>query len=114
LSALGFSGVINLSQYIFVSQYVFTLKMIPQVWRVFTAFLITGPKFSILMDPYFLYQYGSAIERESSRFSQPGDFFVYTMFVGGVIVVSHLLQPNHCNATYTHSTPGASTQLSAT
>jgi membrane associated rhomboid family serine protease len=61
---------------------------VPQVWRIFTAFLITKPKFAILLDPYFLYQYGSALERESSRFAQPGDFFVYTMFVGSVIVVS--------------------------
>jgi Derlin-2/3 len=25
----------------------------PQIWRVVTPFLITGPKFGILMDPYF-------------------------------------------------------------
>lgn len=75
-------------QYIFATQFVFTTKIIPQIWRVFTAFLITKPKFAILLDPYFLYQYGSALERESSRFAQPGDFFVYTMFVGSVIVVS--------------------------
>jgi hypothetical protein len=25
----------------------------PQIWRVLTPFLITGPKFGILMDPYF-------------------------------------------------------------
>lgn len=79
----------NLYHFIFVSHYVFTIKMFPpQIWRLFTAFLITKPKFAILLDPYFLYQYGSAIERESSRFAQPGDFFMYTMFVGSVIVVS--------------------------
>jgi Derlin-2/3 len=73
---------------VFYSPYVFTLKTLPQVWRIFTAFLITKPKFGILLDPYFLYQYGSGLERESSRFSQPGDFFVYTAFVASVIVVS--------------------------
>lgn len=66
--------------------------MFPQLWRIFTAFLITKPKFGILLDPYFLYQYGSSIERESPRFSQAGDFFVYTMFVGSVIAVSTYLQ----------------------
>ncbi|RAR14299.1 Der1-like protein [Stemphylium lycopersici] len=88
VSALGYGGVISLRQYIFANYFVFTTKMFPQLWRVFTAFLITKPKFAILLDPYFLYQYGSSIERESSRFSQPGDFFVYTMFVGSVIVAT--------------------------
>jgi Derlin-2/3 len=88
VSALGFSGMISLDQYVFISRYVFTVKIVPQVWRIFTAFLITKPKFGILLDPYFLYQYGSGLERESSRFAQPGDFFMYTMFVGSAIVVS--------------------------
>ncbi|KAF2128330.1 hypothetical protein P153DRAFT_341906 [Dothidotthia symphoricarpi CBS 119687] len=88
VSALGYGGIISLGHYIFATQFVFTVKIVPQVWRVFTAFLITKPKFAILLDPYFLYQYGSAIERESTRFAQPGDFFVYTAFVGTVIAVS--------------------------
>jgi Derlin-2/3 len=62
--------------------------MWPQVWRPLTAFLITKPKFGILLDPYFCYQYGSGLERESARFSAPGDFAVYTAFVGGIIAVS--------------------------
>ncbi|KAH7357479.1 Der1-like family-domain-containing protein [Pyrenochaeta sp. MPI-SDFR-AT-0127] len=88
VSALGYGGVINLSQYIFATRAVFTTQMVPQVWRLFTAFLITKPKFAILLDPYFLYQYGSAIERESSHFAQPGDFFVYTVFVGSFIIAT--------------------------
>ena len=88
LSGLGYGGIISLYPYIFVGDYVFTLRTVPQIWRCVTAFLITKPKFAILLDPYFLYQYGSGLERESSRFSGPGDFFVYTMFVGSVIVVS--------------------------
>jgi membrane associated rhomboid family serine protease len=101
VSALGYGGIIGLGQYIFASQYVFTAKMFPQLWRIFTAFLITKPKFAILLDPYFLYQYGSAIERESSRFSQPGDFFTYTMFVGSLIVVSFPFGSRDC--TYTNT-----------
>jgi hypothetical protein len=77
--------------------------MFPQLWRIFTAFLITKPKFAILLDPYFLYQYGSGLERESSRFSQPGDFFTYTVFVGGVIVVSPCLHLHvHVHIASTH------------
>lgn len=88
MSALGYGGIISLSPYVFVKEYIFTVKMVPQIWRFFTAFLLTKPKFAILLDPYFLYQYGSGLERESGRFTQPGDFFIYTMFVGSVIVVS--------------------------
>lgn len=42
------------------------------------------------MDPYFLYQYGSQLETGSARFSDPGSFFVYIVFVGAVIMVSFL------------------------
>ena len=103
MSAAGYGGIISLYQYIFASQYVFTTKMFPQLWRIFTAFLITKPKFAILLDPYFLYQYGSGLERESSRFSQPGDFLTYTVFVGGVIVVSPCLHLHvHVHIASTH------------
>jgi Derlin-2/3 len=80
--------MISLSYYIFFVDYIFTIKQVPQVWRLFTSFLITKPKFAILLDPYFLYQYGSGLERESTRFSRPGDFFVYTGFLCSVILVS--------------------------
>ncbi|KAF2474103.1 DER1-domain-containing protein [Lindgomyces ingoldianus] len=86
VSALGYSGMIDLMNYVFIKEYIITTQVVPQIWRLFTAFMITKPKFGILLDPYFLYQYGSGLETESSRFSQPGDFFVYTMFVGAVIV----------------------------
>lgn len=85
VSALGYGGIISLSQYVFFKPYVFTTKIIPQLWRPLTAFLITKPKFGILMDPYFCYQYGSGLERGSSRFSQPGDFFTYTAFCAAFI-----------------------------
>lgn len=88
VSALGYAGIISLYYFIFRTSSVFTIQMLPQVWRIFTAFLITKPKFGILMDPYLLYQYGSGLERESNRFPRPGDFFVYTIFVGSIIVVS--------------------------
>lgn len=88
LSAGLYSGLLSGYYYFFIPQFVFTVKMVPQIWRCFTAFLITHPKFGILMDPYLLYMYGSGLETESSRFSQPGDFFVYTGFLCSVIVVS--------------------------
>jgi hypothetical protein len=84
-----------LSQYVFFKDYIFTTKIFPQLWRPLTAFLITKPKFAILLDPYFCYQYGSGLERESPRFSQPGDFFTYTAFCATVIVVSNTLFLTH-------------------
>ncbi|KAJ4303069.1 hypothetical protein N0V90_001960 [Kalmusia sp. IMI 367209] len=86
VSALGYARIISLSQFYFFKPWIFTTQMLPQLWRLVTAFFITKPKFAIVLDPYFLYQYGSGLERESSRFSQPGDFFVYTIFVGSFIV----------------------------
>ena len=53
VSALGYSGILSLSQFAFVAPLVFTLKALPQVWRLVTAFFITKPKFAILLDPYF-------------------------------------------------------------
>ncbi|KAL5382820.1 hypothetical protein DPSP01_006375 [Paraphaeosphaeria sporulosa] len=87
VSALGYAHIIDLMRFIFIPQYVFTTKMAPQVWRLVTGFFITKKNMAIALDPYFLYQYGSGLERESSRFSQPGDFFVYTAFVGSFIAV---------------------------
>ena len=110
MSALGYGGIISLVNYIYANQVVLTTRMVPQVWRIFTAFLITKPKFAILLDPYFLFQYGSAIERESSRFSQPGDFLVYTVFVGSVIFVSlhaySLHMHTHIASTHLSAIPG--------
>ncbi|KAI9646410.1 hypothetical protein NHQ30_004402 [Ciborinia camelliae] len=57
------------------------LQFPPQLWRIVTSFLITGPDFGILFDTYFLYTYGSKLETASPKFSQPGDFLTYILFV---------------------------------
>lgn len=88
MSALGYAGLIPLMPLIFIRPKV--LKILPEIWRVATAFLITGPKLSILLDPFFLFRYGSELETGSARFTQPGDFFTYLVFCGLVIVVSSL------------------------
>lgn len=38
---------------------------------------------------YPVYTYSSALENDSPLFSMPGDYFIYVIFVGTVIVVSH-------------------------
>lgn len=53
-----------------------------------TPFILTGPKLGMILDPYFLYTYGSQLELEASRFTNPGDFFIYIIFVAVIILVS--------------------------
>lgn len=38
-------------------------------------------------DQEIVWTYSSGLEKESGRFSQPGDFFTYIFFVGLVILV---------------------------
>lgn len=81
-------GLIEPYLVVFIRQHVFTITKVPQLWRLVTGFILTGPKLGMILDPYFLYTYGSALETEAARFSQPGDFFVYLIFVALVILVS--------------------------
>jgi len=81
-----------------ITDYVFTWRALPQVWRFVTPFFITGPKFGLLMDPYFLWTYASQLELEATRFSQPGDFFTYITFVCSVIMVSDVPLLCHIHA----------------
>ncbi|KAB8289960.1 hypothetical protein EYC80_010287 [Monilinia laxa] len=62
------------------------LQFPPQLWRLLTSFLITGPDLGMLFDTYFLYTYGSKLETASPKFSKPGDFFTYVLFVCAVIL----------------------------
>ncbi|KAI9049287.1 hypothetical protein LZ554_007133 [Drepanopeziza brunnea f. sp. 'monogermtubi'] len=78
-------------------------RLPPQIWRLATSFLLTGKDLSILFDTYFLYTYGSKLETASPRFSGPGDFFTYILFVcftilglnvlvtGGMVLTSALI-----------------------
>ena len=86
-SIIVWSGIVNPYYVVFLRRSIFKL-WVPQLWRLITPFLVTGPKLGIILDPYFLYTYGKALETESSRFSQPGDFLVFLLFACTVIVVS--------------------------
>jgi Derlin-2/3 len=81
-------GFISPYYVVFVRERLFTLTSLPEIWRLVTPFLLTGPKLGLILDPYFLYTYGSQLETEASRFQQPGDFFTYLVFVAVVILVS--------------------------
>jgi Derlin-2/3 len=53
VSALGYANIIDLMRFVFISQAVFTVKMVPQAWRLITGFFITKKGMAIALDPYF-------------------------------------------------------------
>lgn len=64
---------------------------LPQLWRLITPFLLTGNGFSALWDLYMFWTYATGLELNSPRFTQPGDFCTYVIFVATTILVSALL-----------------------
>lgn len=90
LSVTVWSGLLSPYHIVFIRHKLLQL-VFPQIWRLVTPFLLTGPKLGILLDPYFLFTYGKALEVGSSRFNQPGDFFTFVAFVCVVILVSTIL-----------------------
>ena len=98
--------IINPSYFVFIPRQIFKL-WVPQVWRSVTAFLITGPKLGLILDPYFLFTYCKALEVDSGRFSQPGDLFVALVFICSVILVRSVFSRCHffLSFTHTHFTP---------
>ncbi|KAL4950390.1 DER1-domain-containing protein [Aspergillus filifer] len=85
-SALVYSRTINYYLVPFIPQLIF--KFHPQIWRLFTPFLLTDPKLNIIFDLYFLYTYSSRLEFSSPRFSTPGSFFIYVLFVATTIMLT--------------------------
>ena len=80
-------GILDPYLVVLLKEYIFTIRMVPQLWRLVTPFFITGPKLSIILDLYFIWTYGSALETTSPSFSQGGDFFIYLVFVAVIILV---------------------------
>ncbi|KAJ5693356.1 hypothetical protein N7462_002779 [Penicillium macrosclerotiorum] len=60
----------------------------PQIWRLFTSFMLTGPRLDFVFDLFNLWRFSSALEERSGRFSKPGDYFIYILFVGTVILLT--------------------------
>ena len=76
-----------LSPYRIIFHTSYLWKFPPELWRLFTSFFLSGPQLGILFDPYFIWQYGSALETGSASFTTPGTFFVFVVFVGLFILV---------------------------
>jgi hypothetical protein len=85
-SILVHGGLLSGYYVLFLRRLVF--KTLPEIWRLFSPFMITGPGLSLIFDLYFMFTYGSRLETESPRFSAPGDFFTYVSFVASIIMVS--------------------------
>ncbi|TLD23895.1 hypothetical protein PspLS_06861 [Pyricularia sp. CBS 133598] len=59
----------------------------PQIWRLATNFLLTGPKLGIVLDPYFLFSYLRQLEVGSVKFSRREDVVWYLVTVSGIILI---------------------------
>ncbi|KAJ5095136.1 hypothetical protein N7532_007427 [Penicillium argentinense] len=81
-----YGGVLSGYWVIWVPRLIFQVP--PQIWRLALPFFITGPKLSFIFDLYHMYTYGSALETSSVRFSRPGDFVTYLVFVALVIMLT--------------------------
>jgi hypothetical protein len=83
----------NILPYHYVMWYLpMVWKFPPEIWRLVTSFVLTSPGLGIIFDTYFLYTYGSKLEVGSPRFSEPGDFFIYIIFVCTIILVSQAVK----------------------
>lgn len=105
-SLLVYGNLLSGSRVVFYLPWIFKFPA-PEIWRFFTPFWVTGPNISILLDTYFckfhlvmrmlsaytllVWTYSSALEKDSPRFSQPGDFLTYIIFLGLFILVCHIL-----------------------
>ncbi|OJD21746.1 centromere/microtubule-binding protein cbf5 [Blastomyces percursus] len=83
-SLLVYGGLLNPVRIFYHHSFIF--KIFPEVWRLATSFILTDPGLNFIFDLYFMYKYGSGLERDSPRFTIPGDFFTYVVFVGTVIL----------------------------
>ncbi|CEJ54761.1 hypothetical protein PMG11_01056 [Penicillium brasilianum] len=88
IESLLFWGRLITGKYIFFVPTKIFFHLPPQVWRLATCFFLTGPDLEFVFDLYNLWRYSSALESQSGRFSKPGDFFIYILFVSTVILLT--------------------------
>ncbi|KAL2021502.1 hypothetical protein VTK56DRAFT_7135 [Thermocarpiscus australiensis] len=62
-------------------------RLPPEIWRLVTSFLLSGPQLGIVMDPYFAYQYLSQLEMTNPKFARKEDVLWYLITVGGFIIL---------------------------
>lgn len=94
ISVPGHLGFYSLYWVAFIKGYIFTISQVPQIWRLVTAFLITGPQLGLILDPFFLYHYSSQLETGNPRFNVPGAYAWYIFLVSVIITVSQSAMKN--------------------
>ncbi|KAK4242484.1 hypothetical protein C8A03DRAFT_29242 [Achaetomium macrosporum] len=62
-------------------------RLPPEIWRLATTFLLSGPQLSIILDPYFAYQYLKQLETQNPKFPRKEDVLWYLITVGGFIIL---------------------------
>ena len=85
-SAAVYGGLLPAQHILFFAPWIYK-KFPPEIWRLVTSFLLTGPQLGMVFDPFLLWTYGSNLEKDSPRFTRKGDFFVYVAFLELTIVV---------------------------
>jgi Derlin-2/3 len=79
-------GLLSGYRVIYHTYYIF--KILPELWRVPTSFLLTGSGLSMVFDTYFLYRYLSELEVSNRRFPRREDLIWYLICVCAGILVS--------------------------
>ncbi|KIV91260.1 hypothetical protein PV10_05820 [Exophiala mesophila] len=82
-SALVHGGLLDPSYIVHFTPFLYQFP--PHLWRLLTPFLLTGSGFSFVFDLYFMFTYASGLELNSPSFTQPGDFFIYIVFIATVV-----------------------------
>ncbi|KAK5944724.1 hypothetical protein PMZ80_001924 [Knufia obscura] len=80
-------GLLSGYRVMFYMPYIFKFPL-PELWRLFTPFLLTGGGFNALWDMYMFWTYATQLELNSPRFSQPGNFATYVGFIAISILVT--------------------------
>ncbi|KAM3455509.1 hypothetical protein MY5147_007900 [Beauveria neobassiana] len=65
----------------------YILRFPPQIWRLATGFLITGPQLGLLFDTYFFYKAASDMETGHPRMRRKEDFIWYLICVCSFIAI---------------------------
>ncbi|KXX75288.1 Derlin-2 [Madurella mycetomatis] len=78
-------GFLSFHQLYFTEHMLFRLP--PEIWRLVTSFLLCGPQLSLIMDPYFAYQYMKQVETSNPKFSRKEDVLWYLITVCSFIII---------------------------
>ncbi|SPN97651.1 related to F-LANa protein [Cephalotrichum gorgonifer] len=67
----------------------YILKFPPELWRIPTSFLLTGPNLGLIFDTYFLFRYLKELELSNRRFPRREDLVWYLLCVSvGILALN--------------------------